>query len=159
MLGSVRVLAALGNLWFMQRTVAGIIGEKGSVIFSVAPGDTVYQALEVMADENIGSVLVLEDDRLVGILSERDYSRKIILLDRGSRDTNVAEIMTTTLITVEPATTVTDCMEIMTEKRVRHLPVLEEGDLIALISIGDVVKAVIADQVEMIAQLEHYITG
>ncbi len=143
----------------MQRTVAGIVGEKGSIVFSVESSDTVYRALEVMAEENVGSVLVIDDGALVGILSERDYSRKIILLDRGSRETAVAEIMTAKLITVEPATTVTACMELMTDKRVRHLPVLEDGELIGLISIGDVVKAVIADQLELIDQLEHYITG
>ena len=142
-----------------QRTVAGIVGEKGSIVFSVESSDTVYRALEVMAEENVGSVLVIDDGALVGILSERDYSRKIILLDRGSRETAVAEIMTAKLITVEPATTVTACMELMTDKRVRHLPVLEDGELIGLISIGDVVKAVIADQLELIDQLEHYITG
>ena len=143
----------------MQRTVAGIVGEKGSIVFSVESSDTVYRALEVMAEENVGSVLVIDDGALVGILSERDYSRKIILLDRGSRETAVAEIMTAKLITVEPATTVTACMELMTDKRVRHLPVLEDGELIGLISIGDVVKAVIADQLALIDQLEHYITG
>ena len=143
----------------MQRTVAGIVADKGSVVFSVASTDTVYHALEVMAEKNVGSVLVIDDGELVGILSERDYSRKIILLDRGSRETVVGEIMTAELITIEPATTVTDVMELMTEKRVRHLPVLEDGVLIGLISIGDVVKAVIADQLELIDQLEQYITG
>ena len=143
----------------MQRTAAGIVGEKGSVVFSVMSTDTVYRALEVMAEKNVGSVLVIDDGTLVGILSERDYSRKIILLDRGSRETAVAEIMTSKLITVGPETTVTDAMELMTEKRVRHLPVLEDGELVGLISIGDVVKAVIADQLALIDQLEHYITG
>jgi CBS domain-containing protein len=143
----------------MQRTVSGIVGEKGSEVFSVDPADTVYRALEVMADKNIGSVLVIESDQLVGIVSERDYARKVILVDKASKDTLVAEIMTAELITVEPATTVTECMSIMTEKRVRHLPVLEEGSLIGLISIGDVVKAVIADQLALIDALEHYITG
>lgn len=143
----------------MQRTAAGIVGEKGSVVFSVMSTDTVYRALEVMAEKNVGSVLVIDDETLVGILSERDYSRKIILLDRGSRETAVAEIMTSTLITVGLETTVTDAMELMTEERVRHLPVLEDGELVGLISIGDVVKAVIADQLALIDQLEHYITG
>ena len=113
----------------MQRTAAGIVGDKGSDVFFVAPGDTVYHALEVMAEKNIGSVLVFDDGTLVGILSERDYARKVILLERVSKETAVADIMTTKLITVEPATTVTACMELMTEKRVRHLPVLDDGDL------------------------------
>lgn len=142
----------------MQRTVAGIVGDKGSVVFSVASTDTVYHALEVMAEKNVGSVLVIDDGGLVGILSERDYSRKIILLDRGSRETAVGEIMTAQLITVEPATTVTACMELMTEERVRHLPVIDDGELVGLVSIGDIVKAVIADQLELIEQLEQYIT-
>ncbi len=112
-----------------------------------------------MAEKNIGSVLLFDDGTLVGILSERDYARKVILLERVSKETAVADIMTTKLITVEPATTVTACMELMTEKRVRHLPVLDDGDLVGLISIGDVVKAVIADQLDMIGQLEQYITS
>jgi CBS domain-containing protein len=143
----------------MQRTAAAIVGDKGAEVWSVLPGDTVYHALEVMADKNVGSMLVLDDGDLVGILSERDYARKVILDDKASKETLVAEIMTTDLITVEPSCTVTDAMELMTEQRVRHLPVLEDGELVGLISIGDVVKAVMADQLEMIDQLEHYITG
>ncbi len=143
----------------MQRTAAAIITDKGSTIITVKPNDTVYHALEVMADANVGAVLVLEEDRLVGIMSERDYSRKVILVDKASKDTAVAEIMTTELVTVEPACTVTEAMSLMTEQRVRHLPVLEDEELVGLISIGDVVKAVIADQLEMINQLENYITG
>ncbi len=99
----------------MQRTVASVVGDKGSDVFFVVPGDTVYHALEVMADKNIGSVLVFDDGTLVGILSERDYARKVILVDRGSKETAVVDIMTTQLNTVEPATTVTACMELMTE--------------------------------------------
>jgi CBS domain-containing protein len=143
----------------MQRTAAGIINEKGSEVIGVKPDDTVYHALEVMADKNVGSVLVLDSGRLVGIMSERDYSRKVILVDKASKETAVAEIMTTELITVEPACTVTQAMSLMTERRVRHLPVLDAGELVGLISIGDVVKAVIADQLAMIDQLEQYITG
>jgi len=143
----------------MQRTAAAIVGDKGAEVWFVLPGDTVYHALEAMADKNVGSMLVLDDGNLVGILSERDYARKVILDDKASKETLVAEIMTTNLITVEPSCTVTDAMELMTEQRVRHLPVLEDGELVGLISIGDVVKAVMADQLEMIDQLEHYITG
>jgi CBS domain-containing protein len=143
----------------MQRTAAGIIGEKGAVVFSVTPTDTVYRALEVMAEKNVGSLLVIDEDELVGILSERDYSRKVILMDKASKETTVAEIMTTELITVEPSCTVTDAMTLMTNRRVRHLPVLDEGELIGLISIGDVVKAVIEDQLALISQLEQYITS
>jgi CBS domain-containing protein len=143
----------------MQRTAAAIVGDKGADVWFVLPDDTVYHALEVMAEKNVGSMLVLEDGSLVGIVSERDYARKVILVDKASKDTLVAEIMTTTLITVEPSCTVTDAMELMTEKRVRHLPVLDDGELVGLISIGDVVKAVMADQLAMIDQLEQYITG
>lgn len=141
----------------MQTTAAGIVGEKGTIVFSVTSSDTVYHALEIMADENVGSVLVIDDGRLVGILSERDYSRKVILMDKASKETLVAEIMTTELVIVEPATTVTDAMAMMTDRRVRHLPVMDEGELIGLISIGDVVKAVIGDQLALIEQLEQYI--
>jgi CBS domain-containing protein len=143
----------------MQRTAAGIVGEKGTVVFSVRSSDTVYRALEVMAEKNVGSVLVIDDGRLVGILSERDYSRKVILMDKASKETKVAEIMTTELVTVEPSCSVTDAMSLMTNRRVRHLPVLDEGELVGLISIGDVVKAVIEDQLALINQLEQYITG
>lgn len=143
----------------MQRTAAAIVSEKGTDIWFVLPGDTVYHALEVMAERNVGSMLVLEDGRLVGILSERDYARKVILVDKASKETLVAEIMSTHLITVEPSCTVTKAMELMTEKRVRHLPVLDDGELVGLISIGDVVKAVIADQHALIGQLETYITS
>jgi len=144
----------------MQSTAAAIVGDKGSEVWFVLPDDTVYHALEVMADKNVGSMLVLDNDTLVGIISERDYARKVILDDKASKETLVAEIMTTQLYTVEPATTVTDAMELMTEERVRHLPVIDEdGDLAGVISIGDVVKAVIADQLALIDQLEHYITG
>jgi CBS domain-containing protein len=104
-------------------------------------------------------MLVLEGGRLVGILSERDYARKVILVDKASKETLVSEIMSTNLITIEPSCTVTDAMELMTDKRVRHLPVLVDGELVGLISIGDVVKAVMADQLAMIDQLEQYITG
>jgi len=156
----VHVSGALGNLWLMQSTAAAIVGDKGSEVWFVLPDDTVYHALEVMADKNVGSMLVLDNDTLVGIISERDYARKVILDDKASKETLVAEIMTTQLYTVEPATTVTDAMELMTEERVRHLPVIDEdGDLAGVISIGDVVKAVIADQLALIDQLEHYITG
>jgi CBS domain-containing protein len=142
----------------MQRTAAVIVGEKGSVVFSVRSTDTVYEALEVMAEKNVGSVMVIDDGELVGILSERDYSRKVILLDKASKETAVSEIMTSELITVTPECTVTEAMSLMTDYRVRHLPVLDEGELLGVISIGDVVKAVIADQEALIDQLEQYIT-
>ncbi len=143
----------------MQRMVTGILDVKGSDVWSVAPDDTVFDALETMAELNIGAVLVLDGDDLVGILSERDYARNVELLERGSKETRVSEIMTAEIRTVGSASTVAECMELMTEHRIRHLPVLDDdGRLAGVISIGDVVKAMIAQQHDMIAQLERYIT-
>ncbi len=143
----------------MQRMVSGILDDKGTAVWSVGPENTVFDALELMADHNIGALLVLDGDDLVGILSERDYARKVILLERGSKKTRVSEIMTTEIRTVGSASTVAECMELMTEHRIRHLPVLDDdGRLAGLISIGDVVKAMIAQQRDMITQLERYIT-
>ncbi len=143
----------------MQRMVTGILAVKGSDVWSVAPDDTVFDALEAMAELNIGAVLVLDGDDLVGILSERDYARSVELLERGSKETRVSEIMTAELRTVGSASTVAECMELMTEHRIRHLPVLDDdGRLAGVVSIGDVVKAMIAQQHDMITQLERYIT-
>jgi CBS domain-containing protein len=139
--------------------VTGILDVKGSDVWSVAPDDTVFDALETMAELNIGAVLVLDGDDLVGILSERDYARNVELLERGSKETRVSEIMTAEIRTVGSASTVAECMELMTEHRIRHLPVLDDdGRLAGVISIGDVVKAMIAQQHDMITQLERYIT-
>ena len=146
----------------MERTVARVLEEKESTdppVFSANPNDSVYEALELMADRNVGALIVLEGGQLVGILSERDYARKVILLNRGSRETKVSEIMTGTVLTVNPDQSMTECMELMTEKRIRHLPVVVEGAVIGVISIGDVVRAVIEEQRFMIEQLESYITG
>ena len=144
----------------MQRMLKGILDDKGSNVWSVRPDDTVLNALETMAEHNIGALLVFEGDDLVGILSERDYARKVKLLDRGSKETRVSEIMTTEIRTVGSASTVAECMELMTEYRIRHLPVLDEdGRVAGVISIGDVVKAMIAQQRDMIDQLERYITS
>ena len=144
----------------MQRKVAGILEEKGSTVWSVAPSDTVFSALETMAEHNIGAVLVLDGDELSGILTERDYARKVKLRALGSNDTPVGQIMTTGVHTVVPSTTVAECMQLMTDERVRHLPVVDDdGRLVGLVSIGDVVKAMIAQQRDLIADLERYITG
>jgi len=141
----------------MQKTVAGILAEKGRDVFSIPPDATVYEALQVLAEMNVGAVVVVDDDRLVGILSERDYARKIVLLDRFSKKTKVAEIMTTEVHTVPPSTVVGECMALMTDYRVRHLPVLDGEELVGVVSIGDVVRAVIAEREFMIDQLEQYI--
>jgi CBS domain-containing protein len=143
----------------MQTTVARVLADKGSDVISVGPDETVYTALEVMEEHNIGAVVVLDEENLVGILTERDYARKVILLDRLSKSTKVSSIMTSELHTVVPDTTVVDCMGIMTDRKVRHLPVIDEGDLVGVISIGDVVKAIIAQQRSLIDQLEQYITS
>jgi CBS domain-containing protein len=143
----------------MQTTVARVLADKGSDVISVAPEQTVFTALEVMEEHNIGAVVVLDEEDLIGILTERDYARKVILLDRLSKSTKVSSIMTPELHTVTPDTTVVDCMGIMTDKKVRHLPVIDGGDLVGVISIGDVVKAIIAQQRSLIDQLEQYITS
>ena len=143
----------------MATTVHDVLRGKGSEIISVSPSDTVFEVLQILAERNIGAVLVLEGSRLVGILSERDYARQVILKGKASKDTPVREIMTTSVVCVHPEYTIEDCMALMTDKRVRHLPVLEEERLVGVISIGDVVKAIITEQEFTIEQLQNYITG
>jgi CBS domain-containing protein len=125
----------------------------------MAPDATVYDALKLMADRNVGAVLVMDTDRLVGILSERDYARKVILHGKSSKDTSVREIMTQRVVYVRPEQTAEECMALMTDKRVRHLPVLEDDQVVGVISIGDVVKSIISEQEFIIEQLERYISG
>lgn len=141
----------------MLDTIGSILGRKRREIWSVPPRASVYRAIALMAEKSIGAVLVMEDDKLVGIVSERDYARKVILQGRSSKETRVDEIMTGELIVVTPENTVDECMVIMTERRVRHLPVLDRGKLVGIVSIGDLVNAVIADQAHTIAQLQTYI--
>jgi CBS domain-containing protein len=144
----------------MQRTVARVLEEKdGGDVFGTSPDASVYEALEMMADRNVGALIVLDEGRLAGIISERDYARKVILLNRVSRDTRVAEIMTDTVLTVTPDHTMDHCMEMMTDRRIRHLPVVDGNDVVGVVSIGDVVRAVIEEQQFMIQQLESYITS
>jgi CBS domain-containing protein len=142
-----------------MRSIREILKEKGGDIWTMDPNATVFQALELMSEKNIGAVLVIEEDALVGILSERDYARKVALKGKGSRETRVREIMTGSVLFVKPEQSVEECMAIMTNKHIRHLPVLDGGRLIGLVSIGDIVKAVIAEQTFMIEQLTNYITG
>lgn len=139
--------------------VAEILKAKGRDVWTVSSDSTVYDALQEMADKNVGALLVVEDDKLVGVFSERDYARKVILHGKASKDTLVKEIMSTEMFWVRPDQTVAGCMEIMTNKRIRHLPVLDEGRLVGVISIGDVVKAVISEKEFAIQQLEQYITS
>ena len=144
-----------------MKYVVELLKKKGNDVWSVAPDIPVYKALELMLEKNCGAVLVLEEEKLVGILSERDYARKVILKGKSSKDTPVAEIMSSEVVCIQPTHTIDDCMALMTDKRVRHLPVIEEeGDaLIGLISIGDVVKEVISEQEFIIHQLENYISS
>lgn len=140
-------------------TVARLLDSKGHDVWSVSSRDSVYTAIERMAERGVGALAVVDDGRLAGVISERDYARKVILQGKSSRDTPVAEIMTRDVVTVQPEQKVEDCMALMTERRIRHLPVLDGESLVGMISIGDVVKWVISDRESMIAQLEGYITG
>ena len=142
-----------------MKTVAHILAEKGNEVFAVAPTDTVYRALELMAEKQTGAVLVMEGNALVGILSERDYARKVILMDRSSRETPVADIMTPRVSVVSPERSVEECMALMTDKKFRHLPVVDGDQVVGVISVGDVVKAAISEREFMIEQLERYISG
>ncbi len=142
-----------------MKTVTQLLRTKGQQVLSVAPDLPVFEALEVMADKNVGALLVVEGERLVGVFSERDYARKVILKGKSSKDTPVREIMSSHVLYVRPEQTIEDCMALMTDKRVRHLPVMEEGRVVGVISIGDVVKAIIAEQEFIIEQLQNYITG
>jgi CBS domain-containing protein len=140
-------------------TVRQLLRVKGNKICSVSPGAKVYEALQVMADNNIGALLVLDGERLVGIFSERDYARKVVLRGKTSRETPVSEVMTEKVDCVIPSQSVPECMGLMTDKHIRHLPVMEDGRLVGVISIGDVVKSIISDQAFTIEQLESYISG
>jgi CBS domain-containing protein len=140
-------------------TAAQILQQKGPHVWSVSPATIVYHALKVMAEKDVGALLVLEADELKGIFSERDYARKVILEGKSSREIAVKEIMSPEVITVGPQQSVEECMRLMTDKRVRHLPVVDGGRVIGVISIGDVVKAIISEREFMIKQLENYITG
>jgi CBS domain-containing protein len=142
-----------------MQTVDQLLKAKGGQIFSIAPVDSVLRSIELMANRHVGALLVMDQDSLLGIVSERDYARKVILKNRSSRDTPVADIMTSPAVTVTPQDTVHHCMALMTEGRFRHLPVVESGRVVGMLSIGDLVKAVIEEQGQQIEQLERYIAG
>ena len=139
--------------------VRNILESKSKQIFSITPDTIVYRALEIMHDKNVSSLVVTENEKLVGIFTERDYARKVILQGRASKETKISEIMTGDLITVTPESSIEVCMRLMTDKHIRHLPVVETGKLLGIISIGDVVKYIIEEQKFIIENLEQYITG
>jgi CBS domain-containing protein len=142
------------------KTAADILKSKGDqAVHTVSPATSVLDAMKLMADRNIGALLVTEGDTIVGIITERDYARKVVLMGRASKDTPVRDIMSSEVLYVRPGSTSEECMVLMTENRLRHLPIIDEGKLAGLISIGDLVKDIISEQRFIIDQLEHYIRG
>jgi len=142
-----------------MRTVKQLLKEKIGCVWTIAPQDSVYKALEVMAEKNMGALVVVEDKKVVGIFSERDYARNVILKGKFSKATSVSDLMNNKVCYVRPEQTLDECMALFTEKRTRHLPVLDEEKLIGIVSIGDAVKQYITDKESTIQQLENYITG
>ena len=140
-------------------TIRQLLRDKGDKVHSVGPEDTVYDAIRRMADESIGSLVVMEGGKIVGIITERDYARNVVLKGRASPTTRVRDIMEPRVLYAQPDQSVEECMAIMTDKRIRHLPVFEQEKLIGLVSIGDLVKSIISDQKFIIEQLEHFIRG
>ena len=141
-----------------MRTVRQLLETKSPEVFSVAPDAPVIDAIRLMAERRIGALLVMEGPRLAGILSERDYARKVVLQGRSSKDTPVRDIMTAEVVTVAPGDSIDHCMQLVTDRRIRHLPVVDGGKLVGLVSIGDLVKSVISEQQFIITQMEQYIT-
>ena len=142
-----------------MRTVRQLLETKSPEVFSVAPDAPVIDAIRLMAERRIGALLVMEGARLAGILSERDYARKVVLQGRSSKDTPVRDIMTAEVITVRPEDSSDHCMQVVTDKRIRHLPVMQGGDVVGVLSIGDLVRAVIEEQKQELDQLQRYIAG
>ncbi len=142
-----------------MKTIRDVLNDKGNQIWTVSADTSVYEALRIMADKDIGALLVVDNDRLVGIFSERDYARKVILRGKSSRELAVRKIMSTKVFFVHPDQSMEECMALMTEKHIRHLPVLSDENMVGVISIGDAVKAIISDQQLTIEHLERYITS
>lgn len=142
-----------------MKTVSRVLQAKGDQIFSVGPDTSVFDALGEMLERDVGALIVMKDGKVVGIFSERDYARKIILAGKASRDTAVSEIMTSRVVCARPDLTLEECLALMTDKRIRHLPVMNGDDLVGVVSIGDLVKGIIDDQRFLISQLESYVSG
>jgi CBS domain-containing protein len=142
-----------------MKTIKDVLRDKGQAVWTIDVNALVLDALELMAEKEIGALMVMEDGRLAGVMSERDYARKVVLLGRSSKDTPVREIMTRKVLYVKPEQTVEECMALMTEKHVRHMPVLDGDRMIGVVSIGDIVKSVISEQQFLISHLENYIRG
>ena len=142
-----------------MKTVGDVLRVKGNAVFATEPDATVYHALTVMAEKNIGALVVREGERVVGIFSERDYARQVVLKGKASKDTPIRDVMTSRVVFVRPQQSLEECMALMTDKHIRHLPVLDEAKLVGILSIGDVVKAVISEKEFLIAQLENYISS
>ena len=139
--------------------IQNVLQAKGNTVFSISPFATVYSALEIMVEKNVSALVVIDNDKLIGIFTERDYARKLILKGRFSKETPIGDIMTETLITVTPDSTIDNCLQLMTNKFIRHLPVIENGKLVGLVSIGDLVKFKIEEQKFIIENMQQYITG
>ena len=142
-----------------MKTLKQLLDEKGGDVWSLAPDDTVFDAIKLMAEKDIGALTILRGGNLIGIITERDYARKVILKEKSSKDTLISDIMTTKVVYARSHQNIDECMAVMTEKRVRHLPVFEKDKMIGIVSIGDLVKAIIAEQRFVIEQLEQYISG
>ncbi len=142
-----------------MRPISELLKKRGALVYSVGPQETVYEALRILAEYNIGAMMVMDESRLVGVFSERDYTRKIALAGRSSRETLVKDIMTANVITVSPDTDTRDCMALMSQKRIRHLPVMQDGKVMGMISIRDIMDDIIADHELTISFLQHYIAS
>ena len=142
-----------------MKLVRYILDSKGRDVWSIGSNDSVYQAIKMMAEKKVGALLVVDDQKLCGIVSERDYARKVILQDRSSKKTPVKDIMTASVVSANPNQTVEECMQLMTDHRIRHLPILNGDEIVGVLSIGDLVKAIMDEQQFTIKQMEMYITG